>query len=631
MHTAGLTVAIALAAGVLAQSISRQLRLPGIVLLLGTGALLGPDGLSWIEPRTLGDGLFGIVDFGVAIILFEGGLNLEWSRIKRQEAAIRRLITIGAIVMIVVSTGLARVVLGWTWDLALLFGTLVVVTGPTVVGPLLRDMRLRPRIRTVLEAEGVFIDPIGALLAAAVLQVVTAPMVETLTAQAQLVAVSLGFGIAAGVVAGLVLVAGLRYRLVVASGYEHIFTLAAVVLLFEGCGAVVPQSGLMAVTVAGVVMGNLETRVGDELRQFKDRLTVMLVGLLFVLLAADVPLDDVRGLGTSGLIVVGLLIVCARPLSVWLSTRGLNLPVGERVFMGAVAPRGIVAAAVTSITAVTLDSQGIEGGDALKALVFLVIGATVVVSGVSARPLSTLLAVRLPRRDRVAILGARGLALALAQQLRDADIPVVFLEPDPKRSRAAEEAGYTVVFGDPLEERTMLRTRPELVGVAVGLTFNEHLNSLFVREALDSFGVPQGLVATESLFGEQTPSLLPAGNADVLFDGPHDHERWDVRWRHGQVDVESFVFQPDAESGVIGDTLEEVKSATSRSRELCVIVSVKRGSRVSPMRRGYRFRPGDIAAVAVHTAERDAAVELLAAEGWVPIAPTGPTSTHPPV
>jgi hypothetical protein len=247
----------------------------------------------------------------------------------------------------------------------------------------------------------------------------------------------------------------------------------------------------MAVTVAGVVMGNLETRVGDELRQFKDCLTVMLVGLLFVLLAADVPLDDVRGLGTSGLIVVGLLIVCARPLSVWLSTRGLNLPVGERVFMGAVAPRGIVAAAVTSITAVTLDSQGIEGGDALKALVFLVIGATVVVSGVSARPLSTLLAVRLPRRDRVAILGARGLALALAQQLRDADIPVVFLEPDPKRSRAAEEAGYTVVFGDPLEERTMLRTRPELVGVAVGLTFNEHLNSLFVRQALDSFGVPR--------------------------------------------------------------------------------------------------------------------------------------------
>lgn len=631
MHTAGLTVAIALAAGVLAQSVSRQLRLPGIVLLLGAGALLGPDGLSWIEPRALGDGLFGIVDFGIAIILFEGGLNLEWSRLKRQEAAIRRLITIGACVTVLAATLLARFSLGWTWDIALLFGSLVVVTGPTVVAPLLRDMRLRPRLRTVLEAEGVFIDPIGALLAAAVLQVVAAPMVETLAAEAQLVAASLGFGIVSGIVAGLVLTALLRTRLVVASGYEHIFTLAAVVLLFEACGAVVAESGLMAVTVAGVVVGNLETRVGDELREFKDRLTVMLVGLIFVLLAADVPLDDLRMLGAPGLVVVGALIVVARPLSAWLSTRGLGLPAGERVFIGAVAPRGIVAAAVTSLTAATLDSQGIEGGDELKALVFLVIGATVVVSGLSARPLSTLLSVRLPRRDRVAILGVRGLALALAEQLRKADKPVVFLEPDPKRTRAAEEAGYPVVFGDPLEERTMLRARPELVGVAVGLTFNEHLNSLFVREALDSFGVPRGLVATESLFGEQAPSLLPDENADVLFDGPHDHERWDVRWRHGQVVVEPFVFQPGAPSADAGAAADEAKRATARSRELFVIVSVRRGSRVSPMWWGYGLRSGDVAAVAVHAPERDAAVELLATQGWVPTAPTDPTSTPQPV
>ena len=381
MSTVGLTVAIALAAGVLAQSISRQLRLPGIVLLLGTGALLGPDGLSWVDPRALGDGLFSIVDFGIAIILFEGGLNLEWSRLKRQEAAIRRLITVGALVTFASATGLARVVLGWSWDVSLLFGSLVVVTGPTVVGPLLRDMRLRPRLRTVLEAEGVFIDPIGALLAVAVLQVVAAPMVETITAEVQLVAASLGFGVALGIVAGLVLVFALRQGRLVAGGYESIFTLAGVVLLFEACDAVVAESGLMAVTVAGVVVGNLETRVGQDLREFKDRLTVMLVGLLFVLLAADVPLDDLQALGRPGLLVVGALILLARPLSVWLSTAGLGLPAGERAFMGAVAPRGIVAAAVTSLTAATLDSQGIEGGDDLKALVFLVIAATVVVSG----------------------------------------------------------------------------------------------------------------------------------------------------------------------------------------------------------------------------------------------------------
>ena len=633
MHDVGLTVAIALAAGVLAQSVSRQLRLPEIVLLLLTGALLGPDGVSWIQPQALGAGLLGIVDFGVAIILFEGGLNLEWSRLRRQETAIRRLITIGALVTIVGATLLARGVLGWRWDLALLFGSLVVVTGPTVVAPLLRDMRLRPRLRTVLEAEGVFIDPIGALLAVFVLQIVAAPMVDTLRAEAQLVAASLGFGIAAGVVAGLVLSAALRYRFLVASGYENIFTLAAVVLLFAVCGELVPESGLMAATVAGVVVGNLETHVGDELREFKDRLTVLLVGLLFVLLAADVALDDVRALGSAGFAVVAALILVVRPVSVWIATRGLSLTAGERVFISAVAPRGIVAAAVASVTAATLDSQGMEGGQALRALVFLVIATTVVASGLSARPLSTLLGVRLPRRNRVAILGARGLALVLAEQLQAADRSVVFLEPDPKRSRVAEEAGYTVVFGDPLEERTMLRAQPELIGTAIGLTFNEHLNSLFVRQALDSFAVPKGLVATESLFGEQAPSLLPGENADVLFDGPHDHERWDVRWCHGQVTVEQLVFQrPDQPARDKTAGTDEAKPASSRSRELFVIVSVTRGKRVSPMRMGYTFRPGDIAAVAVYTAEREEALGLLAAQGWVEAlnAPTAPSSTPPP-
>lgn len=232
MPNAGLTLAVALAAGVLAQSLSRQAHLPGIVLLLVFGAFFGPEFLAWIEPSSLGEGLFAIVDFGIAIILFEGGLNLEWSRLKRQEAAIRGLITTGAVVTLVGATLSAGLVLGWRWDLALLFGSLVIVTGPTVVTPLLRDMRLQPRLRTILEAEGVFIDPVGALMAAALLQIVLTPAPETLAAEAQLIAASVGFGLVAGIAAGLVLVASLRYGVVVASGYEHIFVLASVNSLF---------------------------------------------------------------------------------------------------------------------------------------------------------------------------------------------------------------------------------------------------------------------------------------------------------------------------------------------------------------------------------------------------------------
>jgi NhaP-type Na+/H+ or K+/H+ antiporter len=626
-----LTVALALAAGILAQSVSRLLRLPGIVLLLAGGALLGPEGLGWIHPRSLGAGLFGIVDFGVAIILFEGGLNLEWSRLKRQEAAIRRLITWGTLVTFIGASALAGLVLGWRWDLAILFGALVVVTGPTVIQPLLRDMRLRPRLKTILEAEGVLIDPIGALLAGFILQLVIVPGVTTLASETAGVALSIGFGLLAGLATGLLLAGALRFRLLIAHGYENIFTLAAVVMLFEVCDTVMAPSGLVAVTVAGVVMGNLETRVGEDLREFKDQLTVLLVGMLFILLAADVALDDVRALGVGGLAVVGGLILVVRPLSVWISTRGGRLTTRERVFIGAIAPRGIVAAAIASITAAALETQGIEGGAPLRALVFSTIAGTVVLSGVLAYPLAWLLELKLPRRNRVAIFGARGLGLPLANALHDGGVTVMFIESDPKRTHVAEQAGHTVVFGDPFDDRTMQRARMELAGTAIGLTFSEHANRLFVREAREAFGVSEGFVAMESLEDQLTRRLLQRSGLDVLFDGPHDQARWDVRWRHGAVEVVSFEYHIDSAPEAVAPDVRHVATDLPHTNEGAdmdnqvnqddqddqhVILTVRRGKHTAPCHLGYEPIPGDVAAIALHRPTRRATISLLGQRGW---------------
>ena len=173
-----------------------------------------------------------------------------------------------------------------------------------------------------------------------------------------------------------------------------------------------------------------------------------------------------------------------------------------------------------------------------------------------------------------------------------------------------------MVFGDPLEECTMLRARPELVGIAVGLTFNEHLNTLFARQAVDGFSVPRGLVATESLFGEPTPSLVSNESTDVLFDGSHDHERWDVRCRHGQVTVEQFIYQAE-ENSTHGGLPRVVAENENQSRELYVILSVKRGGLVFPMQQGHKFRPGDVATMALHTAERQESTSVLRSQGWV--------------
>jgi NhaP-type Na+/H+ or K+/H+ antiporter len=614
-----LTVALALAAGILAQSVSRLIRFPGIVLLLSAGALLGPEGLGWLQPRALGDGLFGIVEFGVAIILFEGGLNLQWSRLKRQEAPIRRLITTGALVTLVGAAVLATLVLGWSLHLALLFGALVVVTGPTVIQPLLRDMRLRPRVKTVLEAEGVLIDPIGALAAGFILQFVVAPRVMTLASETLSVIVSIGFGLVVGLAAGFLLAVALRYRRPIAAGHENVFTLASVVLLFEACNTLIEPSGLVAVTVAGVVIGNMETRVGHELREFKDQLTVLLVGMLFILLAADVALADIRALGRGGAIVVAGLILVVRPLCVWFATRDSRLTTKERIFVGAIAPRGIVAAAIASVTAAALDSQGVDGGTPLRALVFSTIAGTVMLSGLLAYPLAWILDLRLPRRDRIAILGAHGLGVPLGDALRDGGLTVSFIEPDPRRSHTAEQSGHTVVFGDPLDERTLQRARMELVDSVVGLTFNEHANSLFVREAREHYGVKRAFVAMHST-DEQASQLVRRAGVSMLFDGPHDQARWDVRWRHGELVVGHFEYRPDAAEEAPPDSIP-LAGADPRSepQEPFAFLTVQRGRRIGPYHAEHEPQPGDRSVVALHTPVRDEARRMLAATGWQPV------------
>ena len=366
-HTStALIIAVALAAGVSVQCIAKLVRIPAIVLLLAAGAVLGPEGLGWVRPEALGESLFVLVDFAVAIILFEGALNLDVARLRREERVIRLLVTSGALITLLGATFAARLWLLWPWSLAILFGALVVVTGPTVVGPLVRNLRLRPRLQTVLEAEGVFIDPIGALLAVLVLQVTLATDPSQAAAGMRDLVVRLVAGLAIGAVGGFTLTLLLRFEKLV-RGLENILVLAFVTLIFHLGEHALSQSGLIAVTVAGVIVGNHENPVIDDLREFKDQLTLLLIGAIFILLAADVGMVEVKSLGWQGAAVVVTLIVVVRPISVWFVTRGAELAAKERVFLAAMAPRGIVAAAIASLMARTLDSSGIAGGDALRA------------------------------------------------------------------------------------------------------------------------------------------------------------------------------------------------------------------------------------------------------------------------
>jgi hypothetical protein len=264
-----------------------------------------------------------------------------------------------------------------------------------------------------------------------------------------------------------------------------------------------------------------------------------------------------------------------------------------------------------------MEDRGMSGGAELRAMVFLTIATTAVLCGFTARPFATILGVRLPGRDRVAILGAQGLGMALGSALRDAGTPVVFLDSDPKRCRAAEEAGFSVIFGDGLGERILQRAQLELVDTVIGLTPNAHLNSIFVGQAKQLFGVPNGCIAVDVLPGDKAPDHVQRYEGQILFEGPHDAERWDVRWRHGELVTESFVYQ---EAEPTESVVSEPKPVIARSAERFVILAVQRDHRVVPMTVSTKLKTGDVASIAIYLTEREDAHAQLRESGWQQVA-----------
>lgn len=604
-----LTIALALIAGMIAQSLAQHLKIPGIVLLLATGVLLGPDGLGVVRPATLGASLQTLVGFAVAVILFEGGMNLNLGRLRREARSIRQLATVGALVTAAGAAAVARLILDWDWVTAILFGTLVMVTGPTVITPLLRRIKVTPRVATVLEAEGVLVDAIGAIVAVVALEVVISPA-GSLASGAWHAVSRLGFGTLAGIAGGLGLAALLRREKLLPEGLESVFTLAAVVALFQGSNSVMPESGIVTVVMAGIVVGNARAHVVTELREFKEQLTVMLIGLLFVLLAAHVRVAEVASLGWAGLGAVLALMFVVRPLNIFAGTFGTDLTLREKAFLSWLAPRGIVAAAVSSLFAQTLHEEGIAGGAELRAMVFLVIAVTVVVQGITGGAVAAWLGVRRPSNTGYVILGANDLGRALGRALRDGGEEVIFIDSNPEACQAAEEEGFQALHGSGLEERVQLRAEMDLRAGCLGVTSNEEVNLLFARRARKDFKVPRVWVAVRRGHlgvSEETAERL---GARVLFGEPQNLALWTLRLERGMARVERW--RRDGRDAADGDLIRKDLD------DLLLPLAVRRGRKVFPVDEEAAFRRGDQLYVAVLREAETEARLWLRDHGWVP-------------
>ena len=412
------------------------------MLLLATGVLLGPDVLNVVRPAALGASLHDLVGFAVAVILFEGGMNLNLERLRREARSIRQLMTVGALVTTAGAALAARWIMGWSWTLSILFGTLVMVTGPTVITPLLRRIKVKARVATVLEAEGVLVDAIGAIVAVVALEVAIGPPGGSVAFGAWHVVSRLLFGSLLGAAGGLAIAALLRFEKAIPEGLESVFTLSFILLLYQGSNAILPETGIVAAVAAGLVVGNARARVVAELRELQEQLSTLLVGLLFVLLAADVRMGEVAGLGWAGAGLVAALMFVVRPLNVLAGTWGTDLTWREKAFLGWLAPRGIVAAAVSSLFAESLEQEGIAGGSELRAMVFLVITATVLIQGLSGGLVANLLGLRRPSNRGYVILGANALGLALARALGETGEEVLLIDSNPQACAEAAAEGF---------------------------------------------------------------------------------------------------------------------------------------------------------------------------------------------
>lgn len=428
MDNASLTVALAMVAGVLAQSLAVHMRMPGIILLLVVGVVLGPDVANVVRPHVMGAGLSAFVGFAVAIILFEGGLQMNLKRLRDQAVPIRRLVSVGALITAVGGALAARVALGWPWSLSALFGTLVIVTGPTVITPLLRRFQIKKDTATILEAEGIFIDAVGATVAVVALEVALVGTTAKAAVGVLDVAMRIGVGAVVGAMGGALLAVLIRWRDIVPEGLQNILALAVAMATFQISNSIVHESGITAAIAAGMVISNTRSHAFDEIVEFKEQLTSFAIATLFVLLAANVRIEHVLAIAGPGLIAVAILMFIVRPLSVLASTWNTGLSWQQKVFLSWLAPRGIVAAAVASLFAVELEANGIAGGEHMMALVFLVIATTVTLQGLTGGLLAKVLGLSRPSDDGYLILGANPLARRVAHSLKDKGEPVILLD-----------------------------------------------------------------------------------------------------------------------------------------------------------------------------------------------------------
>ena len=507
-----LQIVLAVLAGISAQVVAELLKIPSIVLLLLFGILLGPDGLGLLHPQRLGVGLEVLVALAVAIILFEGGLNLGLRDLERVSASLRNLVTAGVLITLIGGGMAAHWLAEFPWPIAFLYASLIVVTGPTVIGPLLKQVGVEKQVGTLLEGEGVLIDPVGAILAVVVLNTILNSAASPWEIASSLL-LRLGIGAAIGAGGGWLLALFLKRASFLSEDLKSLVVLAGVWGLFCLSQLSRSESGLMAAVMAGIVLRAADIPEERLIRRFKGQLTVLCVSFLFILLAADLSLASLLALGWGSVLAVLCLIFAVRPLSVAICTANSDLNWRQKVFLAWISPRGIVSASVASLFAILLTQEGINGGAAIKALVFLTIILTILIQGLTARWVARWLKVTSDEATGAVIIGCNPLGRLIGRIFQAEGESVVLIDTNPEACQQAEAEGLTVFQSSGLNPEVLEEAGINAMGTFIALTNNGEVNLVLAQRAVEEFQPPRVFAA----FLGSVPNERGTNNGKVNF------------------------------------------------------------------------------------------------------------------
>ena len=474
--------------GIGAQWIGWRLRLPSILLLLLAGFFAGPIAGLINPDHLLGETLFPVVSISVGIILFEGGLTLRLGEIAGVRRVIFGLISVGALITWAVATLGAYFIVGLHFDIALLLGAVFIVSGPTVVIPLLNHVRPRGQVGSILKWEGILIDSVGATIAVLIFEVILTEHVEGHTAAVVLAGLfkTIAVGSVVGAVAAVILVT-LMQRYWVPEHLQNPVAVMLIVAAFTLSNEMQAESGLLATTLMGAMLANQRRVSVKHLSQFKEDIGVLLLSSLFVLLAARLDLDSLSNIGIRALGFLILLIAVARPLSVLAATYGSRLTWRERAFMAWLAPRGIVAVSVASLFALELAKQGNPAAEQIVPLTFLIVVGTVTTYSLTAGKLAARLGLAQAAPQGILIVGAHGWARAIARALQATGRAVLLIDTNWDHVSAAKMDGLPAVYASILSEHVEEEVNLNNLGRLLALTANDEVNSLACLRFADFF------------------------------------------------------------------------------------------------------------------------------------------------